>query len=126
MKTKDKKVGKLASAKAKLTAYNERHTLKKDSKKVWPFIKDSFKMLLWIILGLILIPTPSFLAFAYESNVFDMAVNKMSKVAAAHYSNTINYAYNLAALATILIAYLMIKHLVTMYKKLKRDTEGDK
>lgn len=103
----------------------KKRKIKKRYNKMTARIFDWMKMISWLIFTLIASYTPVYVAQVYENSVYAlMGGHKLSSVIASHYSQMITFAYNTASLFTVLIVYLMIKHLVSMYKKM-RNNEKD-
>ena len=55
---------------------------------------------------------------------YSIGANSMSKIEAAHFTNMITFGYNTASIATVLIAYLMLKKLFEIIKKTKHIEKG--
>lgn len=73
------------------------------------------KILSWGVLTLLCVMLPNYFAQVYESSIYSMGT--MEKTQAAHYANMIQFGYSVASLATVLIAYLMIKRLWKLVKE---------
>lgn len=91
-------------------------------------LKDSIIRLLkifgWMFLTLIGVYAPCYLAQLYENSIYSIGANSMNKVEAAHFTNMITFGYNTASIATVLIAYLMLKKLFEIIKTTKHNKKG--
>lgn len=79
-------------------------------------IKKPAKFVGYAFLTLIGVYAPVYLAQVYEQNVYDVHRAGMTNAMAAHYTNMISFAYQVAALATVVIGYLMLKKLWQIFK----------
>lgn len=99
--------------------------IKKRYNKMTAHIFDWLKMISWLVFTLITTYVPVYVAQVYENSIYtSMGGRKLSGVIASHYTQMISFAYNTASLFTVLIAYLMFKHLVSLYKRM-RNNEKD-
>lgn len=63
----------------------------------------------WFLLTMIGLYTPCYLAQLYESNIYLDSNGHLTKFQAAHYSNMISFGYQVAAFATVVLGYCLIK-----------------
>lgn len=99
--------------------------IKKRYNKMTAHIFDWLKMISWLVFTLITTYVPVYVAQVYENSIYtSMGGRKLSSAIASHYTQMISFAYNTASLFTVLIAYLMFKHLVSLYKRM-RNNEKD-
>lgn len=103
----------------------KKQKIKKRYNKMTSHIFDWMKMISWLIFTLIASYVPVYVAQVYENSVYaSMGGHKLSSALASHYTQMITFAYNTASLFTVLIAYLMLKHLISLYKRM-RSNEKD-
>lgn len=70
----------------------------------------------WTLFTIIAIYVPVYFAQTYEQWVYSLPTASLSKYEISHYSQMISFAYQVAALATVLIGYLCIKKLHKVIK----------
>lgn len=92
------------------------YPMKQFFKKVWRRVKQPLKIAGLLFLLLLSATMPQLVATSYEYSCYARSVGS-SKILMAHYSNMITFAYNLAALATVLLVYICVRAILGEIKK---------
>lgn len=87
----------------------------KKSKKITKIVKKPWLIFINCVAFVIFIYMPVYFATVYEDSVFRMRQG-MTQIEAAHYTNMINFGYQVAAITTVLIGYLMCKKIYKIAK----------
>lgn len=75
------------------------------------------KFILWIFIAILGIALPVYCAQIYENYVYSLG--QLSNIMASHYTQMISFYYNTASLATVVLGYVLLKHL---YKILNSES----
>lgn len=103
--------------KEEIMKFKKLNKLKKSKKfsKFMKIVKKPWLIFINCVTFVILIYMPVYFATVYEDSVFRMRQG-MTQIEAAHYTNMINFGYQVAAITTVLIGYLMCKKIYKIAK----------
>lgn len=87
------------------------------AKRCLIIIKKPLTLVFLFFAFLLSIYAPVYFAQLYESSIYSTNLAGMTKIEAAHYAQMISFGYQVAAISTVLIGYLMIKVIIKAIKK---------
>ncbi len=87
------------------------------AKRCLIIVKKPLTLVVLFFTFLLSIYAPVYFAQLYESSIYSTNLAGMTKVEAAHYAQMISFGYQVAAISTVLIGYLMIKVIIKTIKK---------